>query len=340
MRLLIVTQAVDLDDPVLGFFHRWIEEFATRCERVAVICLKEGRHTLPKNVSVYSLGKEKGSSRMKYLTRFYRYIWRFRGEYDFVFVHMNPEYLALGGMLWRLTGKRVALWYVHRSVTWYLRAAVRLASVVFTATKESMLVSTKKLRVVGHGIDMELFSPVAHRREGTYIVSVGRLSPVKHCEVLIETVALLRKKNIALDVTFVGPADDHAYAEKLKVRIRVLGLGDSIRFQGPVPYLSLPAIYRSASATVNLAATGGSDKVVLESLACAVPAFVCNRAFASLYGEYADTFIFEEHNPIDLANKIERFLSTDTTAAISAISGRVREHFDLRVLIRTIMQAL
>lgn len=42
MRLLILTQAVDLDDPVLGFFHRWIVEFAKRFDTIEVICLKAG----------------------------------------------------------------------------------------------------------------------------------------------------------------------------------------------------------------------------------------------------------------------------------------------------------
>src|SRR3989338_44123 len=62
MRILIVTQAVDSADSDLGFFHRWIEEFAKRFERVIVICLKEGQHRLPENVSVYSLGKESGKA--------------------------------------------------------------------------------------------------------------------------------------------------------------------------------------------------------------------------------------------------------------------------------------
>src|SRR5580704_11376753 len=97
MRLLICTQAVDLDDPVLGFFHRWIAELSKRCERVHVICLKEGRHELPANVFVHSLGKEGGRSRVKYLLNFYRYIRELRGEYDAVFVHMNSEYVVLGG---------------------------------------------------------------------------------------------------------------------------------------------------------------------------------------------------------------------------------------------------
>ena len=69
MRLLIVTQAVASEDSVLGFFVRWIEEFAKHCERIEIICLKEGKHRLPANVCVYSLGKEKGVSRMTYLQR-------------------------------------------------------------------------------------------------------------------------------------------------------------------------------------------------------------------------------------------------------------------------------
>ena len=55
MRLLICTQAVDVNDPILGFFVRWIEEFAKHCEKVTVICLRKGEYTLPQNVHVHAL---------------------------------------------------------------------------------------------------------------------------------------------------------------------------------------------------------------------------------------------------------------------------------------------
>lgn len=62
MKLLIITQTVNTEDPVLGFFVRWIEEFAKHAETVEVICLKEGSHAfLPSNVRVYSLGKKRGA---------------------------------------------------------------------------------------------------------------------------------------------------------------------------------------------------------------------------------------------------------------------------------------
>ena len=32
MNLLLITQKIDKDDPILGFFHRWVEEFAKHFE--------------------------------------------------------------------------------------------------------------------------------------------------------------------------------------------------------------------------------------------------------------------------------------------------------------------
>src|SRR5437899_240970 len=109
MKLLIITQSVDLENPVLGFFHRWLIEFAKNYERVTIICLEEGKHDLPENVKVLSLGKESEKSeqdsmsknqsprKLRYIGRFYKYIWQRRKNYDAVFVHMNPIYVVLGG---------------------------------------------------------------------------------------------------------------------------------------------------------------------------------------------------------------------------------------------------
>ena len=130
MKLLITTQAVDSDDPILGFFHQWIEAFATQCETVTVICLREGNHHLPANVEVLSLGKEKGASRLTRVVRFYRLIIAHRREYEAVFVHMNPEYVVLGGPLWRFWRKRTVLWYTHKNVDLKLRVATFFANAV------------------------------------------------------------------------------------------------------------------------------------------------------------------------------------------------------------------
>ncbi|VAW33214.1 hypothetical protein MNBD_CPR01-313, partial [hydrothermal vent metagenome] len=184
-KLLIVTQTIDENDPVLGFFVRWVEEFAKHAESVEVICLNLGKSDLPKNVRVHSLGKERVSGadntgnieqaqstapsfarrcalRATYAIRFIRLVWRLRNNYDTVFVHMNPEYFVLAGKLWRLMRKRTALWYTHKSVDLKLRIAVLFANIVFTASPESFRLKSNKVHVVGHGIDLEHFTQKTH----------------------------------------------------------------------------------------------------------------------------------------------------------------------------------
>ena len=60
MRLLVLTQKVDQDDEILGFFHTWISLFSEHTDSVEVITLSEGRHDLPKNVHVHSMRKKSG----------------------------------------------------------------------------------------------------------------------------------------------------------------------------------------------------------------------------------------------------------------------------------------
>ena len=124
MKLLILTQKVDRRDPILGFFHRWIEEFAKHYEQMIVICLQKGEFDLPKNVRVRSLGKEEKLGRWQYLIRFYKYIWQERKNYDAAFVHMNQEYVLLSWKFWKLWGKKIFLWRNHAQGNILTRLAV------------------------------------------------------------------------------------------------------------------------------------------------------------------------------------------------------------------------
>src|SRR3989344_6407479 len=200
MKLLICTQTVDSQDSHLGFFVRWIEEFSKHCEKVTVICLKEGKYKLPNNVKVYEIGKTAGS--MKKAVRLLSLAWKLRTEYNTVFVHMNPEYAVVAGILWRLLNKRIALWYTHKSVNLKLRIATLFAHVVFTASKESFRLRTKKLRVMGHGIDTDFFSPDQTVARGDWLLSVGRLMQSKRHDLVIRIAA---KENKELRIAGEGP---------------------------------------------------------------------------------------------------------------------------------------
>ena len=346
MRLLVVTQKVDRSDPVLGFFHGWLVEFAKRVEFLTVICLSRGEFDLPANVRVLSLGKEAGLSKAAYIARFYRYIWHYRHEYDSVFVHMNPEYVALGGLLWRWWRKRVGLWYVHRQVNPKLRIAAKLADRIFTSTRESFLLQSGKVSLMGHGVDLSAFKQtklpdVLPRR----ILCIGRITLIKNITAFVETMALLNKHAPGVyEGQIVGaPASeqDKEYEDRLRKLVAKEGLAGVIKFPGPKTSAQIPGLLESAWATINLSPTGGMDKVVLESLVCGRPVFLFNRAFETVLGGWAGLFVVEDGRVAGLVSKIEDFSAReDAGSLLKQLSDKVRAEYGLENLLTSILDNL
>ncbi len=338
LRLLICTQTLDKVDPNLGFFHRWVEEFAKHCQSVVVICLKEGTHSLPANVRVYSLGKERGTPRLMRWWRALRYIVVLRNGYDAVFVHMNPEYLLLGGLLWRAWGKKAGLWYTHKKVNLKLRVAVMFANVVWTASAESFRLKSKKLRVMGHGIDISIFaagdkSPVSELR----IVTAGRITPAKHLLEMLAAMDVLYARGMQFRFTIIGapgaPAD-RAYEEALVDAIARKQYRTSVRLLGPVAYEQLPTALREERIFLNLSTTGSLDKAVLDAFAAGLTAVTSNEAFKAIL-EPLGLFVAYPQ-PLALADALVRASQTDPTPLIAL----VRERHSLQKLVPGIIESL
>ena len=329
MKLLITTQAVDRDDPILGFFHRWIEEFAGQCEQVTVICLREGNHALPANVRVQVLG---GGGKIGRAFTFLRLSWGLRKEYDRVLVHMNPEYIVLAGAFWRLSGKRVALWYTHKSVTFKLRIATLFASVVLSASKESFRLGTKKLHVLGHGIDMERFVCPPHAKGAELrILTAGRISKTKNIHLILDAVEVLRVRGVSLVLTVAGApgaGTDAAYAEDLYRRA-----GNTVLFVGPKQQQEVAALLCNSDVFINLSDTGSLDKAVLEALASGVPAVSSNEAFKQILTPYG---LFVTNDRQAVAEALMRARTVD----ITRLTADIRAGHSLSALIPAILKEL
>lgn len=283
MRLLIITQALDRRHPILGFFHEWVRVFAQHADEVHVVCLQAGEQALPKNVHVYSLGKEQGGNRLQYLWRFFRFIVRRRHVYDSVFVHMNVEYVLLGGLLWRLMGKRVLLWYTHKMVHWRLRVATYLAHAVATASPESFRLRTEKVHVLGHGIDCDVLRSRRVPSVGESWVTTGRISESKRVVEMVDIVRALRAAGhrVRLDMYGdLGSPADAGYIARVQQCIEQAGLDEEVRLCGPLPHRVLLEKLPSYDVFLNLSATGSMDKAVLEALCAGVPVITSNEAFA------------------------------------------------------------
>lgn len=309
MKLLVFTQKVDLNDTVLSFFHRWIIELAEHFDQVTVICLYEGAHELPANVRVHSLGKDHGQSRFKYLVNFYRLIFKLRHEYDAVFVHMNQEYVLLGGIFWKIFGKKVYMWRNHYAGSLMTDLAASLCTKVFCTSKFSYTAKYKKTVLMPVGIDTELFSAqVDVVRRPNSILSLGRIAPSKKLEQLIEALGILKKERVDFNASIVGDAlpADRPYFESLKSKVRDLGLDAAVSFKPGVPNDQTPAIYSAHGIFVNLSPSGMFDKTIFEAMSCGTLAISCNK---NLIDKIVDDYLYMEDDVNELSAKIGNLLA-------------------------------
>ena len=338
MKLLVITQAVDLDDPALGFFHRWLELFSDKVQ-LTVICLRLGRHNLPKSVKILSLGKNEGRARPTYLFRFFKYIFQFRKNYDAVLVHMNPEYVVLGGLFWRLGNKKIVLWYVHKKVDWKLRLAEKLADIIFTASLESFRLLSPKVVILGHGIDTNHFRPASPFPAGPLrILAVGRISLTKDLMTPIRAVEelLQHRSDVLLDIAgaLVWP-EDEKYLEKLKNYIQENQLEGKINFLGGIAYEKMPQVYQSHHLLIHSSQTGRVDKVVLEALACGLQVFTSSEAYGDLKNLVGR---FQPADWRDLAEKIKKI--PGPVKPNLAAAAYVKEKSSLPALIDKLVSAI
>jgi glycosyltransferase involved in cell wall biosynthesis len=343
MKLLIITQKVDERDANLGFFHQWIETFAHHVEHLTVICLEEGTHHLPPNVRVMSLGKEVGASRFTYITRFLHYILAERKMYDSVFVHMNPEYIVLGGWVWMLLRKKVGLWYTHKSVTRKLKIAESFVSVIFSASKESFRLPTKKLMVTGHGIDTARFAPRASSQSHPTLLTAGRISPSKNIRALVEAVHILHSKGISLKLNIAGGPitdQDKIYFSELQEKVRTFQLNKVIHFVGNISAREMPAFYQSGQFFINLSDTGSIDKAVLEAMSSGLIVLTSNEAFKEeLRTISPELFLESTESPI-VAERIEALLKMpqeEIHTLQKKLRERVVKNHNLDTLIKRII---
>jgi glycosyltransferase involved in cell wall biosynthesis len=343
MKLLLVTQKIDSNDTVLGFMIDWVKEFSKHCDAVLVICLEKGHGDLPQNVQVLSLGKEEGRSRIKYISRFLKYIVKGRREYDGVFVHMNPEYSIVGGLFWKLWGKKHILWYNHSSSNLKLKLGMFFADKVCHTSPLAATAGTKKSQIMPVGIDVKTFNS-SNRIPGATekrILYLGRIAPIKNVSLIVDAVIKLLKNGERLKLTIVGDAlpKDVAYLNKLREVAKNSGFDEKIIFQTGVADRSKVAeIYRQNDFFINASPGGLYDKTVFEAIACGCLPLVSSQAFKSLLPKEC-FYIQGDYESLSLV--IENFLKQPVSYldnVSNELKLKVIERHSLTVLVKNIKQ--
>lgn len=323
MNLLMITQKIDLDDHNLGFAHQWAKKLAQRVSKLHILARYIGRHDLPHNVTLYSMGAETGKGKLRRRLTAVAVIAKLcrKAQIEGIFAHQCPEFVIAASPFAKLANKPIVLFYAHKAVSWQLRLGNLLAGRIVTSTEEGFRLDSPKKLVVGQGIDTNLFYPGEPRyaRQNTRqrVLSVGRISPIKKYEILIEAANILVHEyalNSSIEFQVVGDVGRESqknYLTRLQELVYKYNLSSNFHFLGPVPNHELPRFYEECDIFVNLSNTDSLDKAVLEAMACERLVITSNAAFKPILTPIDKRLLVDKSDCKGLANRIFTLLHMD-----------------------------
>ncbi len=336
MNLLLFNLAVDAEHVTLAFGLKWIKALARRFDHVDVVTMYEGKHSLPANVTVWSVGHERGYPKWLRMLRFYWLVLKVlrTRRIDVAFTHMIHVFAVLFWPIGRIWGIRNLLWYAHSAVPFGLRLAHAAADAIVSSTPEGFRLPSHKVTFIGQGIDVQMFE-YHPRIPGMlfHLVSVGRLSPVKGNELLLEALDGWRPDGReGWMLTVVGetavPAEE-IYASGLRERARYLS-GGEVKFLGRLDPPDIARILGEADVFVNLSGTGSLDKAIVEAMAAGCIVLTCNDAFRAIAEREGLDACVVERDATSLRNALDRLVGMvpDERAALSVNLARIarRDH--------------
>jgi glycosyltransferase involved in cell wall biosynthesis len=323
MRLVFVTQKVDVDDPILGATVAKLRALAARCEEVHVLALSVGRHDLPENVTFATFG---ASTRLARGLRYARVLLpALLRRPDALLAHMCPIYLVLAAPLAKPLRVPLLIWYTHWTVDRTLRAATRLCDLALSVDRRSYPINSPKVVALGHGIDVDEFPARDGYRSSDRLslLALGRTSPSKGFRTLLDALERAAERGLDFELELRGPStteEERLHREELRAQIDSGPLRERVRLEPPVPRPEVPTLLRGFDAVVNPTRGqthgGALDKVVFESAASAVPVLACNPHFEGFLGDLPVELRFRSADPEDLADKLVAFAAAPAEAQL------------------------
>ncbi len=341
MRLLVVNFEMDRLSRTMPWSQQVVNLLAESCEEVAVLTSRVGQYDPPPNVHVETLPFPRamavpvarlavvGLANLQAL-RLAR-----RHRVQVCFIHMAAGWAYYLRPCLRLLRLPVLVWYAHGTVTDELHRAHRAATRIVTSSPEGFRIPSDKVRVIGQGVDTDVFDLPPLEAERRDILAVTRVSPRKQIELLIEVMQHLpdlRLKIIGTTIT----RDDQYYEIALRDRVWQLGLHERVEFVGFVPQPYIPTYYRRAFLHLNVSRTGSMDKTVLEALACGCPVLTSNEAFFELLKDYPE-FIIHDERPAAIARQVLDLYTRRDQYDRAALRALVVGHHDVHTYVQKLL---
>lgn len=301
MRLVVVTQRVDPDDPALGATVPMLRALAARVDELVVLTLASREAGLPANVRVKSIAAPNQALRgLRFAAALAPEL---RTRPVAVLAHMSPIYAVLAAPLARPLRVPLLLWFTHWRASRMLRAAERVSTRVLTVDRRSFPLASRKVVPIGHGIDVSAIPCVEQADGALRLLALGRTSPAKGLDTIVDAVSLLPDAPVELELR--GPsltAEERAYRARLG------------RVEDAVPRSEIAGVYQRAGALVNNMRSGALDKVVFEAAAACLPVLVSNPGFDELVAGIEPALMFPQDDARALAERIRALVAAGPAA--------------------------
>ncbi len=164
-----------------------------------------------------------------------------------------------------------------------LRHATRVFSVSSSLKKHAvgLGIAENKIRVVGNGVDLEKFYPVAKKQAkekmaiphtSKVLITVGALVERKGFHRVLEILpSIVKRHPDTLYLIVGGSSAEGDWTERLQQQVEEQGLNSHVRFLGPRPPDELKNILSAADLFVLPTRNEGWANVLLEAMACGLP---------------------------------------------------------------------
>ena len=328
-RLVFVTQQVDPAHPALAATVPKLRALAARLDEVVVIADGAAPGALPENTRVHRFAARSRAGRgVRFEAALARELAR-RPRPVAVVAHMCPIYAVLAAPLARPLRIPVLLWFTHWRSSRTLRLAERLSNTVVSVDRRSFPLDSKKVRAIGHGIDLSEFpcrtEPPPH--DDFRLVALGRYSRAKGLENVLRAVRAALDAGLDVRLETHGPAlnaDERAHRAELERLVAELDLAKRVRLGHAVLRSEVPKVLARADAFVNNMRGGATDKAVYEAAAACVPVVASNPVLDELLDGLDASLRFERERPDELAERIAALASLPPGAR-AALGRALRE---------------
>ncbi len=211
--------------------------------------------------------------------------------------------------------RRWGLWRWYSFLAMQKRVACRLDRILTVSEASAadihseLGVERDRLRVVGIGIDTEIFQPRAGvvRDKNQLITTLSADVPLKGLRYLLEALAILRRDRPEVHLKIIGRVRPRSGTKQM---IRRLGVGDALTFTGKVEAHEIAEAYAHSYVAVVASLYEGFGLPAGEAMACEIPLVsTTGGALPEVVGTDGKTGVLvEPGNPEALAAGIRELL--------------------------------